>query len=518
MSRTKKLVAEDTDPPEWFDPWISSKLYIPEHPSYTSKIFNKHVLIDSFVHPKHSSTLEIDWIEQSKPSTDEKKVKNYQNSINKTQDLLRSSTDPKEMKTLQTKLKCLLAKNKKQEVNKNKITKNLTIGLPLSKEQHRIVSRWYDECLMVYNTCLDFKVNKKVPNEILYDMKSLRASVFDHLFVTPNIKKQACYETLGDEVRSFLSNLKSCNTCMERKVIKHYTQKPRSLKNNRSLMVRGTAIGPKGLFPDKLGVIRGWTKIYKDILLVCGESTRFCDSRLVYDSVTKRYTLNIPYYSDQVEILNRKQVVTLDPGEKIFQTYYSPEESGRIGHDIRLTILQEEKKIRRLERIIHRKKNKKGEKLQNPKAIKRRIQLKYNKIRNIVSELHHQTSKFLTDNYSRIYIPPFETQQMVRNERKRTDTLFDKKEYKRKGRLNKRVKFVLNSLSHYRFRQHLLNKCKEKGCKIELINESYTSLCCGNCGLKSKTYNNRVKSCSCGCKIDRDLNGSRNIFIKMLTS
>ena len=43
MARTKKIVDEDTDPPEWFDPWISSKLYIPTHPSYTSKILNKHV-------------------------------------------------------------------------------------------------------------------------------------------------------------------------------------------------------------------------------------------------------------------------------------------------------------------------------------------------------------------------------------------------------------------------------------------------------------------------------------------
>jgi hypothetical protein len=32
-------------------------------------------------------------------------------------------------------------------------------------------------------------------------------------------------------------------------------------------------------------------------------------------------------------------------------------------------------------------------------------------------------------------------------------------------RLSKNVKYVLNSLSHYKFRQHLLNKGKEYGCE-----------------------------------------------------
>ena len=82
-------------------------------------------------------------------------------------------------------------------------------------------------------------------------------------------------------------------------------------------------------------------------------------------------------------------------------------------------------------------------------------------------------------------------------------------------RLNKRVKFVLNMLSHYKFKQHLINKCDEYGCNIEIVTEEYTSKCCSRCGILSDNYKNREKTCiSCNLKIDRDLNGSRNILIK----
>jgi putative transposase len=81
--------------------------------------------------------------------------------------------------------------------------------------------------------------------------------------------------------------------------------------------------------------------------------------------------------------------------------------------------------------------------------------------------------------------------------------------------LSKKVKFVLNQLSHYQFRQHLLHKCKEYGCELKIVTEEYTSKCCGRCGFLSNNYSKRLKKCSnCNLEIDRDINGSRNILIK----
>ena len=89
------------------------------------------------------------------------------------------------------------------------------------------------------------------------------------------------------------------------------------------------------------------------------------------------------------------------------------------------------------------------------------------------------------------------------------------KKYTKISKLAKNVKFVLNSLSHYKFQQHLINKAAEHGCEVKIVTEEYTSKCCSRCGMLSNNYTKRVKSCKyCNLTIDRDLNGSRNILIK----
>lgn len=497
---------------EWFDPYLSSQLFLPQDLNFTDITINRHVKIQNYIHPSLNHH-DIWIVEGSNPDTSKQSTKNYSSIIQTLQNKLKNATEPVEVKKIQTVIKCNQTKLKKQQDNAGKILKCFTIGIPFNQEQHQIVSGWYSECITVYNKCVELSATTSTS---LSD-NQLREQVFNQLYGDND--KPAPYDSLHDEIRSFISNKKSCFTSLRRKVITHFTQQPRKAKDNLSIMIPGTAITKLGVFGTRLGSIRGWNHIYAKIQKVCGEG-KLCDSRLVYDSVLKRYTLNIPYYASRQLTAGKKLIVALDPGEKIFMTYYSPQQSGYIGNNIRLQILEEEKKIRRLERIIKHKKNKKKEKLKNPKAIKRRIQVKYNRIRNIVSELHHQTAKYLTDHYSRIYIPSFETQKMISNGRPKNkgNTLVSKKENKRKSRLNRRVKFVLNSLSHYRFRQHLQNKCLEKGCKMEVVDESYTSMTCGSCGKQSKTYSNRMKECSCGCKVDRDINGARNIYIKTIST
>ena len=61
---------------------------------------------------------------------------------------------------------------------------------------------------------------------------------------------------------------------------------------------------------------------------------------------------------------------------------------------------------------------------------------------------------------------------------------------------------------------HLSNKCREYGSELIEVTEEYTSKTCTNCGVQSENYNNRIKKCNCGYKINRDINGARNILIK----
>jgi transposase len=266
------------------------------------------------------------------------------------------------------------------------------------------------------------------------------------------------------------------------------------------------------MMQEWLGEINGWPDIYNKIKSLWNE-TDLCDCRLIYDKLIDCFLLKVPYYTTLSNISGRKKVVSVDPGEKIFMSYYSPEQSGHIGYDIRKPILNEQKKIKKIDRILKARVNKKGTKLKNVRKLKIQRRMIFRRIKNIVSELHHQAAFWLTTNYDRVYIPKFDTQQML----KRPEDVKGKASIKKFNRLNKRYKFVLQQLSHFRFRQHLLTKGKEKGCKIEIINEAYTSQCCGGCGRLSKTYNSqRVKKCKCGCEIDRDLNGARNILLKTL--
>jgi putative transposase len=74
----------------------------------------------------------------------------------------------------------------------------------------------------------------------------------------------------------------------------------------------------------------------------------------------------------------------------------------------------------------------------------------------------------------------------------------------------------MSLLSHYRFRERLIAKAqlyKEK--HIIVTEESYTSKTCTLCGALKKLKGDKVYNCShCGNKLDRDMNGARNILLK----
>jgi transposase len=69
--------------------------------------------------------------------------------------------------------------------------------------------------------------------------------------------------------------------------------------------------------------------------------------------------------------------------------------------------------------------------------------------------------------------------------------------------------------SFYKFRERLEYKCSIYNKKLFLVDESYTSKTCGNCGILNEVGSNELFTCStCNIGMDRDVNGSRNIFIK----
>ncbi len=83
----------------------------------------------------------------------------------------------------------------------------------------------------------------------------------------------------------------------------------------------------------------------------------------------------------------------------------------------------------------------------------------------------------------------------------------------------KHIKEMPEHLGHFGFRQKLIARCKELGRNIIICREDYTSKTCGNCGFINRELGaNKVYDCpQCKKIFDRDINGARNILIRVLT-
>jgi len=84
-----------------------------------------------------------------------------------------------------------------------------------------------------------------------------------------------------------------------------------------------------------------------------------------------------------------------------------------------------------------------------------------------------------------------------------------------RGELSPYVNRMLQTLSHYRFRTRLRERCDVTGRTLYHPSEAYTTKMCGNCGVLHKVGSNKTYRCSqCDYMADRDVHGARNILIR----
>ena len=125
------------------------------------------------------------------------------------------------------------------------------------------------------------------------------------------------------------------------------------------------------------------------------------------------------------------------------------------------------------------------------------------RIRHLIDECHKQIANHLTTRYKVIFLPTFETSQMV---------------VKSKRKLNTKTARAMLTWGHYRFERHLKQVAQRRGVVVVDVNESYTSKTCTVCGfVHDKLGGSKNFKCpSCSHKHDRDWGGARNIFIRAL--
>jgi putative transposase len=210
-----------------------------------------------------------------------------------------------------------------------------------------------------------------------------------------------------------------------------------------------------------------------------------CDSKIFMDG--KELYLLVPIKIEQTENKATDKLVSLDPGCKDFFTGYDPDGTVFSVSSMKPTLDKYRRKIALMQSAgIHQMK----------------INKYFRKMSNVIHNLHHQFSNYLTKSYNWIILPKFETQGLVK-------------------RARKGLRKSLFSLAHYSFRTLLLSKAgKYTNSKVMLTTEEYTTQTCGKCGsLKKLSMSDRVYTCKreeCNYVCHRDINAARNILVKSL--
>ncbi|MGK7929471.1 MAG: RNA-guided endonuclease InsQ/TnpB family protein [Spirulina sp.] len=194
----------------------------------------------------------------------------------------------------------------------------------------------------------------------------------------------------------------------------------------------------------------------------------------------------------------QSKVIAIDPGVRTFVTGYDGDKivefgSGDMGKIQRLC-----SHLDRLMSRIDLSANQQQRRAMRKAARRLRV-----KIRNLVKDAHNKISRFLVSHYKIIFLPTFDTSEMV---------------VKSGRKLSKKTARNMLSWSHYKFKQHLCQMAKRENVLVVFCNESYTSKTCPKCGHLHETLGGKKQfQCpKCGYSAPRDWNGARNIMIRAL--
>jgi len=211
------------------------------------------------------------------------------------------------------------------------------------------------------------------------------------------------------------------------------------------------------------------------------------------------------------EIQGEVRAIAIDPGVRTFATAYSSSEVIIAGdrfsqNGLYPLMIKVDKLISRKTKLMNVDFGDKDEPQwywDTLQFLNKNILKLKSKKDDLIRDLHHRLAFDLVSNYDVIFLPTFQTKQMV-----------NKKGERRIRRVTARQMLDLN---HYKFKQTIKWYADKYGKHIVDCNESYTS--------KTKSWNGEIME-NLGSKkeikedgfvIDRDVNGARGILLKQLT-
>ena len=358
-------------------------------------------------------------------------------------------------------------------------------------EQKKIYKEWMNTSRYVYNRALD-SVKKSEDKINFYNLRNKYVTSLNNDLVkdweikTPKDVRAGSLRDLTKAYKTSFSNLKNGN-------ISNFNINFRSKRNGyQSIEIPKTAISIKD---NKLRI---YSRYNKDVIKMSKEmktkKNRNKNLEIKYDCRLKVNQYNEWYLCIPEERLKKKSNTTskcaLDPGVRKFQTLYSETEVKKLETNYEL--------IKKLRKKIANYQILRSDKIIKKSQMSKKIRNLWKRFINLVDDMHFKLSNYLTKNYKEIFLPSFESQEMVKN-------------------INSTTRFNILNLQHYKFQTRLLDKCEETNNLLNICTEEYTSKTCTRCGTLNNVGSSEIYKCNnCKLIIDRDINGSRNIYLKCL--
>ena len=401
--------------------------------------------------------------------------------------------------------------------------KAIKIKMILSDTHKQILQNWFNAYTMIYNKTLDyirenFQFTKKevnrdilsneinnnqnfynkfyIRNQMLEEKKKIQKNfslIIDKTKTKNKLEDIKCeidIHTLNKSIFQLVENIKACKTNMMRGNIKRfrlkywkYNRPSKTMELEKGKITDGILC--KSVFND----LEDIKYYYNNKEYKLDDITH--DFKINYNSILDEYSLYIPISISKTKIENKRKIIILDPGLRTFMTGLSDYEKFNICPDVNKIIKKDIKRLNKVKNnnLISNKIKKKTEKIINRKII------------NKINDMHWKVVNFLTNNYDTIFLGDMSAKGIVAKSNKV---------------LSKEMKTACLRTRYYEFRLRLKYKCSVTNTKFKLINECYTSKTCSQCGnYDNNLGGNKIYNClNCKLKIDRDVNGCRNIYMK----
>lgn len=357
----------------------------------------------------------------------------------------------------------------------NTITASKKIRILPNKKQKLLLKQWLGAYRYVYNTTLDaIQKLDKTPSWI-----KTKTDIIKNL---PDWAKIIPYQIKSLAIKEAIDNLKQQKYQAYLKHTKFRMRFKSKKATQQSCYIPKSAIKDNGVYPRLLGKLK-YTEPLPDLPL---------DSRLVM-AYNKFYVL-IPYKKQRTLTENQGNVVAIDPGIRKFITFVSHNKAGFLGKN---DVGRIYRLCHYLDDILSRMSKAKSKKHKLKKASYRI----HEKIKNLIDELHHKVALFLVKNFDLIFLPTFETQQMVS---------------RAKRKIRSKTARAMMTFSHYKFKQFLKHKAFEYGKIVVDCSEAYTSKTNNFTGELNHKLGGIEYVVVNGRRIDRDINGALGILLKAL--